>query len=218
MAETLLQVYADIARKVGLDPTITAFSETDESNDVVQDIYEAYRYLRRKLQKENLDFFASGSLATVAGTRLYNLASGATPYGVYTWSVENETDDDVFLKPATLAYIKQTFHKWDEEQDQPQYYYFEGGQIGFYPIPDGVRTIKYDYNQEITEDTATTATFLVPDDHLDFVKKYAQYLYETRKGFGDPEATLFFANEILSDVQVQHWRENPTYLYVEGMV
>jgi len=210
MAETLLQVYADIARHIGADPSISAFAETDESSDLVQFIFEAYRVMRRKMDPRNEYFKTSGTLSLVASTRAYNIASDAEPQGVFTWSVENETDNDTFLQAATKEYIQREYPKYDEDTGVPNFFYFDGGQMAFYPIPDDSYTVKYEYRKEITENTATSTTFDVSDDQLDFVKKYTQFLWEKKNGFGDPEATRAEAMDILHGIKVEMWRMNPT--------
>lgn len=212
MAETLLQVYADIARPCGLDPTITSFSESDGSASLVQYILEAYRFLRKKLPKETPQFVGSGSLSLVDGTRTYTLASDALGYGVYDWSMVNTTSSNDEIEEATPEYIKENFSDYTTLEGQPDYFYFEGTSIAFYPVPDASYTVTYKYQKTLTEDTSTTATFLIPDDWLDFVKKYAKYLWQDAKEFGDPEKTQADALDLLHTIKVEIWHNNPTYM------
>lgn len=212
MAETLLQVYADIARPCGLDPTITSFSESDGSSTVVQYIHEAYRFLRRKLPQETPEFRGTGTLSLVDGTRTYSLTSDAIGYGVYDWSMVNTSANNASIEEATLEFIKTSYPGYKSDEGQPAYYYFEGGNVGFYPIPDASYTVTYEYQKQLTESTSTSATFLIPDDWLDFVKKYATCLWEKAKGYGSYESTYMEAMDLLHSIKVEVWRNNPTYI------
>lgn len=215
MAETLLQVYADVARPLGLDPSITSFSETDGSADIVQYIYEGYRYLRTRLLVEDLYLQKEGTITTADGTRTYALATDAEPDALYKFDVyiNDDTKGDSFLKAATRGGVRAMDSKWDVTTGQPQYYYFsDSNTMAFYPIPDAVYAVKYTYQQNVSEDTATTAVFLVPDAWLDYIKKYAQFTWETAKGFGNPDTTYSIAENIFDGIRVAQWRRSPTRL------
>lgn len=215
MAETLLQVYADVARPLGLDPSISSFSETDGSADIVQYIYEGYRSLRRRLRVENEYFQKEGTITTADGTRTYALASDAEPFGLYQFDVyiNDDTNGDTFLNAATRSGVRAMDAKWDVTEGKPSYYYFsDKDTMAFYPIPDAVYNIKYTYQQNISEDTATTAVFLIPDDWLEYVKKYAQFQWESAKGMGSPDMTYSLMESIYDSIRVAEWRTNPTRL------
>lgn len=211
MAETLLQVYSDVARAVNMDPTITAFSETDGSADIVQFIYEGVRSLRRKLSQETIYTQKTATISAVNGTRTYSLPTDAEPYDVYSFGVYlDSVEGNPFLAASTRNYIRQTDGKWDTTEGQPKYYYFEDKDtIAFYPVPDASYTVKVDYRQGISEDTATTATFLYPDEWLDYVKKYAQYQWEKLRGFGSAEGTYGELLDILHSIRVQIHKQTP---------
>ena len=214
MAETLLQIYSDVARPLGLDPTISSFSENDGSATLVQYIYEAYRYLRRGLNHETNYFRGAGSIGLVDGTRLYDLASDAEGYGLYDWTFVNTTENNAPIQAATRAYVQKTYPGYLTDEGNPAYFYLEGAdQVGFYPVPDASYTVTYEYQKEITENTGTSTVFLVPDDWLDFIKKYTKGLWEDSKGFGNAGASFALANELLYQIRVADSRANPTYIW-----
>lgn len=203
MAETLLQVVADICRPVGLDPTITEFKESDGTNDIVQYVYEAYRALRRRVVTNSEYFFKTATFNTVTSTRTYTLATDAEPHDLYQWSLK-DTTNNTEIKAASREFIKKRYPNYKTDEGKPQYFYYEGGDtLALYPVPDAVYEMEYEYGQQVSEDTSTTATFLVPDDWLDYVKKHAQYLYEKAKGFGDEQATYMELRGLLSSIIVQ---------------
>jgi len=219
MAVTLLQAVQRVSRKVGLDPTITSFSNNDETNDLVQDIVEAYEDLLMALPPETPFLNASGALTLSNGTRVYSLASDAMVFDLYTWSFENETDNDDKLQVVTKDYVKALDSLWNETTGKPKYVYPEGNnQVGFYPIPDGTRTVNYQYGKTVaTRISATSDTFIIPDRWVRFIEKRAQEMYERRKGFADPDATSAEAFNLFSEIMVEAWSTNPTCFFEEGL-
>jgi len=217
MADTLLTVVQRVSRKVGLDPTITSFSESNESNDVVQDVNDAYFELIRALPKDTPYLNdVSGSITTVNGTRLYSLGSGARVFNLLEWSFENETDSDNLLEVVTLGFVQQKDSQYDENTGKPLYLYREGNdQLGIYPVPDDAYTIKYKFTKTFSRLSDTDDVFIVPDEWLRFVEKKAQYFYEDRKGFGSPEATYTLAEEMLVEILAEAELLNPTYFVPE---
>lgn len=190
MADTLLTAAQRVARKVGLDPTFTSFSESDETNDLISYINDAYLELIDALPENTPQLLdITGTISTVASTRLYSLASGARNFNVLEWSFENETESDAPIEIATPEYLKQVDPKWDETTGKPRYAYFEGASsLGFYPVPDAVYVVNYRFKKTFTELTATTDVFIVPDEWIRaFIDKRAAALYVTAKGFRDAE-------------------------------
>lgn len=202
MAVTLLALVNRVRRNLGLESDLTSFSDSDESNDNVQDINEAYEELLAALPQETPYLNSSSSITTVASTRLYNLASDAMAFDLYFYSVEDETNSDKAIRMASKEFIQELDNRWDEVTGKPEYAYLEGNnQVGFYPIPDGSYTIKYQYGQWPSNRlSATSATFIVPDKWLRFVEKRAQEKYERRKGYQEPDSTAFECINILADV------------------
>lgn len=217
MAVTLLDVVNRIRRNVGLDPTITAFSDDDESNDNVQDVNESYEDLLQVLPKGIPYLNKSASLSLVNGTRLYSIATDAHGFNLYSWSFQNETDEDEPLIFTTLEYIQALTPKYDETTGKPKYVYLEGNdQVGFYPIPDGARTVDYKYGQSLTARlSSTSATFIIPDPWVRVVEKMAQERYERRKGYASANRTFNDALNLLGEVLSEAWEMEPTYLQGE---
>lgn len=217
MAVTLLQLVQRVNRKVGLDPTITSFSNDDESNDVVQDIVEAYEDLVMALPPECPYLNASGSISAVDGTRLYALASDAQSPDLYEWSFENETENDAPLTFVTKDYVQALDPRYDEVEGKPKYIYLEGSnQVGIYPIPDASYTIKYQYGKSITTRlSATTDTFILPDRWMRYPELMARAEYEGRKGMSDSEKTMQKAIDMLAEIMSEAWEASPTYLLTE---
>lgn len=211
MAVTLLEVVQRVSRHVGLDPTITAFSNDDETNDLVQYINEAYEDLKRALYESVPYFHGSTSFTTSNGTRLYNIPT-AEAYGVFEWSFENETENDSPLEFATREWVKRTDARFDEATGKPSHVYLEGSQFGLWPIPDGTYTIKFDYSSKVTRLSATSDTFVVPDDWVRYIEKKAEAVYKGLKGFNDAQETLFLADNLLTEIIAEAWTLDPTYL------
>lgn len=217
MTVTLLDVVQRVSRHVGLDPTITSFSNNDETNDIVQFVNEAYEELIMALPENCPYLNDSGTITTVASTRLYALETGAFSYNLYSWSLQDETSNDKPLQLVTLDYIATIDDRYDEVEGIPAYMYAEGSnQLGIYPVPNGVYTIKYQYAKDLqTRLTTTTDTFIFPDRWIRFVEKRAQEKYERLKAFSEPDYTLMESETLLTNILVEAWEMNPTYIFSE---
>lgn len=202
MTTTLLAAVQRVARKVGNDATISSFSTNDESLDLAHLVWDAYERLISLLPIEAQEFAASDTITTANGTRLYSLASDATPYGVYQWSWENETSDDERIDMATLDYLRAMDIRYDEDTGQPVTAYFDSGQVGFYPVPDGVYSIKYQYRSLPARTIATGTTFEIPDHWVRFLTLEAEANYKMMKGFEEGELVLGQANEALNTIHI----------------
>lgn len=190
MAQTLLDVVNWVRRKTGHKP-VTAFSQDNESLDTVQDINDAYEELLSELPDDCPYLMDEGSVSTVNGTATYNLDSDAKIFDLEEWSFVNESDNNTPIEMATFEYIKERYPDYETQTGQPQYAYAKGTgeQISFYPVPDTAYTITYNFKLKFTELSATTDTFLVPDEWLKYIKWRARYFYEDRRSYGNPEAT-----------------------------
>lgn len=217
MAVTLLEVVQRVSRHVGLDPTVTSFSNADETNDLVQYINEAYEELYMALPPSTPYLNDSGSITTAAGTRTYALESGALPFNLYSWSLENETNTDKRLQLVTLDYVASMDSQYNENRSEPAYIYVEGSNtLGIYPVPDAVYTINYQYGKDFsTRLSSTTDSFIFPDRWIRFVEKRAQEKYERVKAFADPDQTAAEAGMFLENALIEAWEMNPTYMFSE---
>src|SRR5437868_3893911 len=209
MAITLLTAVQRVCRNVGLDPSITAFSDNDESNDIVQDIAEAYEELLMQLPSETTFLYASGAITTVSGTRVYSLASDAMSFDLYDWSFNDQTNSYSKLIPVSREFIENLDPAWRTTAGKAVYIYKEGNnQVGFYPVPNSTDTINYQYGKTVTTRiSATTDTFIIPDRWVRYVEKRAQAKYERRKMFADPDASDAQALFIWTEIMVEAWED-----------
>lgn len=218
MAITLLTVVQRVCRNVSLDPTITAFSETDETKDVVQDVAEAYEELLMQLPNETTYLFASGAITTTPGLRTYALASDAMSFDLYAWSFLNQTESYSSIKPASREFIQALDPQWSTKAGIPQYVYQEGANtVAFYPVPSNIDAIAYQYGKTIaTRISATSDTFVLPDRWVRYVEKRAQAKYERRKGFADPDSTDAQALVLWYEIMSEAFEDVSTTLIEEG--
>lgn len=218
MAVTLLQVVNRVRRSVGLNSDVTSFADTDESNDNVQDVNEAYEELLMTIPNNTPYLNSSSTISAVASTRLYSLASDCMVYDLYDFSFENETQNDAPMRLVTKEEVQKIDSRYDEVTGVPYLVYAEGNnQVGLYPVPDGSYTINYQYGQTPSSRlSSTSATFVVPDRWVRFIEKKAQEKYERRKAYSDPDNTKLEALELLSEILADAWAVNPTHLEAEG--
>lgn len=219
MSVTLLTVVQRVSRNVGLDPTITSFSNSDETNDLVQYVNEAYEELFMMLPPETPFLNGSSTLSLVNGTRLYSLASDAMPFDLYDWSFVDTTDQNNQLIPSTKEYIESLDSAYKTTTGIPKYVYPEGNQkVGFYPVPNTSISVNYEYGISCPARLSLiTDTFLLPDRWMRFVEKTAQEKYERIKGYGEPDSTAMTAFNLLGEIMLEAWETNPTYLVNEGL-
>lgn len=218
MATTLLQSVQTVCRKVGLDPTITAFSNTDETLDLVSDIQEAYDELLDTLPPEAVYLFSSGSVVTAVGVRTYSLASDVKTSDLYDWSFQDASQSNQKISPCSREYVLSLDPNWQTTPGKPYLVYDEGpSSIAFYPVPNVIDTITYQYGKSVLTRLSDPAdTFIVPDSWVRFITKRAQGLYERRKGFGEADNTDSVAGMMLSNIIVEAWEDAQTYLVEEG--
>lgn len=220
MADTALQVVQRVRRELQLDPTITSFSESDESNMNLQDVNNAYFELMDSLPNDVPQLLdVTGTFATAVSTRLYTLTSGHRAFNLLEWSFEDDTNDDRRLDWATLEYIRNLDKDYDTATGKPTHLYREGvDKVGVYPVPDGVYTINYTVRKTYTRLTATTDVFLIPDEWLRFVEKKAQFFYEDRKGFASSGNTFAQSERLLDNIMTQVAMMTPMYFLPDSVV
>ncbi len=199
MADTLLDVVKRVARRVGLDPAITAFSDDDETQLIVDYINDAESLLRDAVSEINyLD--KNATLSTVASQRLYSLASDATALELYEWSIYNDTNNVTLEKTDLETIVKNYPDDYTSKEGKPLYIYVEAGQVGLYPIPDAVYDINYIYKKELVRKSSTTATFDYPDDYLRYLEYKATAEYMTLKKLGEPALYFKMAQDKLTNI------------------
>lgn len=219
MADTLLTVAQRVARKVGIDPTFTSFSNSDDTNDIVQYINDAYQDLLDALPDDCpylLD--TSRTLSLSNGTRLYSLYTDARHFSILDWSFINTTSNSAPITVTTLQAVQEIDELYTSRTGVPEFVYREGNeQVGFYPIPDGSYTVSYKFSKPFSRLSATSDSFLVPDHWLRYVEDKAAYYYQERKGFQDTELLLFGTEQKLVAILTEADLMNPHYFYSEDI-
>lgn len=216
MSDSLLTVVNRVRRVLGLD-TVSSFSDNDESNLNVQDVNDSYLYLLKQLPSDLpiLQDASGGSITTANGTRLYALDSDARPSYLYEWSFQDETSGDVPISLASREYVQKHDPKYDETTGKPHLVYLEGTQLGIYPVPDGTYSLSYQFKSPFTRLSATSDTFIVPDEWLRFIELHAVLAYELRKGFSSAESTGARVRDELISVVTEAELMSPSYFLPE---
>lgn len=216
MSDSLLTSVNRVRRVLGL-PTVSSFSENDESNLNVQDVNDSYLYLLKQLPDDLalLQDTSGGSITTSNGTRLYALDGDARHFHLLEWSFQDETSGDIPLELATREYVQRRDPRFDENSGKPQFVYRDGTQLGIYPVPDGIYSLSYQFRSPFTRLSATSDTFLVPDEWLRFVELHAVFLYEQRKGFGNADITAIRLKDELLSIVAEAELMSPAYFVPE---
>jgi hypothetical protein len=214
MADTLLTVVKNVARRIGWDPAaISTFSDDDETNLVVEYINDAYMSLISDLQAQNPYVRELSSVTTTASTRTVALPSNVHTLNLITTSFEDETNGDTPLKFATPDFIQETYPKYDEDTGKPVYVYFDGGDtLGFYPVPDGDYVVKFNYKISNIELASPSATFEIPDEWLRYIELEAELDYLDEKGFEISDRKINKAEDARISILAEDWNLNPTYM------
>lgn len=216
MADTLLSVAQRVARKVGLDPTFTSFSNTDETNDLVQYINDAYFELICELPKDvpYLLNISTGTVTTVNGTRAYSLPAAVRVFNLLDWSFQDETNGDVPLEMRTFQQIQKLDSKYDETTGKPEYVYRDvGDKIALYPVPDEAYTVSFKFSTVFTRLSATTDVFIVPDEWVRYIELKARFWYEKSKGFSEADTTFVLADSLLVGILTEAEQMVPKQFY-----
>lgn len=188
MADTLLDVVKRILRVTGQDPTITVFSDDDDSQFIVDEINKAMEDIRTL----NPSHTESTSTSTItAGTRLYSVSTGLDIYDIDRNSLRLDNGVVYWIDVDNLIARDKEFDT--RTGPKVQYIYYENNQIGVYPILESGatdQTLKYRHPEVFTRLTATTDTFLYPDPvWVTYCERKAKLAYELYKGLGNPVAT-----------------------------
>jgi hypothetical protein len=215
VADSLLTVVNRVRRVLGL-PTVSSFTDNDESNLNVQDVNDSYLYLLKQLPDDlALLDTSGGSITTVADTRLYSLDGDARHFHLLEWSFQDETSGDIPLSLTTREYIQRKDPRFDEVTGKPQFLYRDVTKLGVYPVPDAVYEISYQFKSPFTRLTLTSDTFIIPDEWLRPVELHAIFLYEDRKGFSNAPNTAARMKDELISVVAEAELMNPSYFVPE---
>lgn len=215
MATTLLTLVQRVARSVGIDPSFTTLSDTNETQDIAADIQQAYDEVHLIFPPALSHRIQHGSITTIASTRTYTLTNDTPVHNVVQGSFQVNGQP---MFTATPEFMKQLDPDYLTVTGTPAYVYGEAGNaVGVYPVPDGAYTLSYLYGADPAPVELPTDTFALPDSWLRYVEKRARYLYEKRKGFGDAEKTDLESQELLAQLLAHHWRQHPDYFLDGGL-
>lgn len=198
MAETLLDVVKRILRVSGQNPSKTTFSDSDDTQWVVDRINEALKWI---YSKNPTVVDTHSGITLPPSTRRVAVPAGVDIYKIYDWSFRINGTPDIALEVVSLEFITNHFENFEtEEAEKPSFVYLDGGQLGFYPMVaagSASKTIQFIYPALNSRLNSVSSTFPFPDesDEIFYCEKYAQYRYELYKGLGQPLDT---ANEVTS--------------------
>lgn len=123
----------------------------DELNELTSDVLFPYE---KKI---------TGTIATVAGTRVYTLASDFVKF--YGKPVLYESTSNLMITeyPGGQEKLRRDIYNYKTEQGQPSWFYFEEGttkQIGLFQVPNEAKTWTYDYEADVSvTNTSDTLPF-----------------------------------------------------------
>lgn len=103
-----------------------------------------------------------GSIATVAGTRSYALATDFIRFFGKAMLYDSVSNFEMFEYPGGEDSLKLAIFNYKTQQSTPFYFYFEATttkKISFYPVPQAVVTYTYDYEADVS---VTNATDILP--------------------------------------------------------
>jgi hypothetical protein len=165
---TFLEVVNRIFRSNGLikgdDDAITSFSDTahnaaiqlaliavqDELNDLISDNIIPYEV-------------TSGEITTSASTRTYALAADFVRFYGKAMLYQASANRPLFEYPGGREALAVTFWDYQTSPGDPTHWYMEpttSKKIGFWQVPDGVRTYRYEYERSVSvSDEADTMPF-----------------------------------------------------------
>lgn len=121
---------------------------------------------------------------------------------------------------ATKEYVQSLDPNYKTVTGTPTLAYLASGStLGFFPVPSANATVNYEYGASPpTRLSTTTATFSLPDRWVKYIEKAAEAMYKSNKGFGDSDEKMAMALDMRSDILIEAWEANPTYLTNEGLV
>lgn len=196
MADTLLTVIQRVLAATGQDPSVTSLSDTDDTRYLLDRVNDALMRLYT-LKASHID--SSSTITVTANTRAYSVTAGVDIYTIEPTSFRIGTQK-VYLTDLDRLERKDT--EWDTRTGPTiENVYFDNGQICVYPILEtgtASQTLKFRHPQVWARLTATTDTFDYPDVWLDYVERYAQFLYEVFKGISNPVVSQAELNDAWS--------------------
>jgi len=209
MADTLIDVVKRVLRATGQDTDISAFSDNDDTQFIVDQINEGLLDLH---SLGGGDIILNGTLTVTPSTRLFSVATGLDIHEIeqFSWRINNALGD-IPLKYVTREYIISRYPLFEaQESETPEFVYYEAQKAGFYPLLKAGAsnlTIQYSYLTTSVRLSATTDTFPYPDKWVQYAQKYAQGKYEIYKGLGQPAVTAGESDSLYTEISVKIWKE-----------
>lgn len=198
MADTLLTVVQRVLRATGQDPSITEFSDDDDTQFIVDEINKAMEAIRT-LNPTHLD--SSSTHTITAGTRLYTVTAGLDVYDINRASLR--LDDGAISWMDVMNLIAKDKEFDTRTGPTVQYVYYENNKIGVYPILETgatSQTLKYTHPEVYTRLVNPADTFPYPDPvWITYCERKAKLAYELFKGSGNPIATNLEVEEAWSN-------------------
>src|SRR5882672_7853635 len=134
MSDTMLEIVNEILRACN-QVTVTAFSDLDDSNFIVDRVNDALEVVY-DLGPQLID--TAGTITMTPSTRKFNGPTGVDLQRIYdySWRINNPTNSgDVLVKQVSPQFITLAYPQFETyEANQPNFVYYEGGQVAFYPL------------------------------------------------------------------------------------
>lgn len=215
MATTLLDLINEVHIATGQN-TVSTITTSDDSaylRDRINDALENLYTLR------GTDIDTDGSVTLPASTRTVSPPSGLDVYRIYTWSFRvNDSNGDIPLKHVSSQFITEQYNDYESaEGTVPQYVYYDGGDLGFYPLlTSGASslTVQFKYPAQYAKLTSTTDVIPFADrsEESSYVRYYAQMMYEVFKGLGQPGLSNDLAEDKWAAIVAKYRKSKRTVL------
>lgn len=189
----------------------TAFADTDDTNFILEHMNDALE----DLQALKTTYIDAETSFNVTNTRTFtNPVAGLDLYDTYPWSWRIIDSNSIphQLINMTLEAVMEQYPRFETDTSPlPQFYYFDQGNIGLYPLLNsGSLTAKFRYPTTSTVFVNTTDSINYPQKWILYIKKYAQFNYEVFKGIGSPEVTEEEAEDIFAEIAVKEMKQKKT--------
>lgn len=145
----------------GDDDNVTTFSDTQHAANIqlamisVQDeLIELSAGPEHLLDLE----FATGTLTTSNGQRIYSLASNFIRFSEKALFYDASRNYHLPEFPGGRRRLKQAIPNYQSQSGNPNWWYWEPStnkSVAFYLVPDGTYTLTYDYERSVMVDLAT---------------------------------------------------------------
>lgn len=151
----------------GDDDDITTFQDTAHNAAIQIAQIAVQDELSSLISDRLIDYeLAEGTITTVAGTRTYALAADFIRFAGHPSLYNATANRKIDEYPGGREVLKENIYTYKVTQGDPAYWYWEPSTtktLGFYQVPDAVRTYTYDYEKSVLV-TASTDTLPFHND------------------------------------------------------